>query len=268
MGFVEPEEDVYLKNQTIISMPEVQKWYNSFNESKSPDNYLYYYTGSSYSTINDSLRKLIVDKKLTSNDFSPSENHNPNNLIEYFVKSAPRLSQGIWVYRNSQTPDVEKYQLGDDYIDAAFLSTSIRSSMTYGDCGNTRLKIYLPKGTRCFPILDKSMHSSENEIVLPAMSILRIIEIEDGNKNPCAMGNHRRFVCTMIGSAIESLAEGIKNEVILEQTLPKSKKNVVDNKDKSDYDNSESKWSSPISSYGESSFIKGMINLGKLNIKK
>jgi hypothetical protein len=257
LGFIEVGENVMAKIDAVNAMPEVDEWIKThYNKNKKKYfTALTNYTGSQAYDMNTALRSLIKDKKLSKNALKYSSGEETMLLLEYF-KSAPRLSNGIWVYRNADTPDVEKYEVGDDYIDAAFLSTSVRSTMSLG-AGNTRLKIYLPKGTRCFPIFNYSQHSNENEIVLPATSVLRITETYNVN-------NRRLFVCTMIGSAVESLLDGIENDLLLEQN--NAIKKVVDKSNKTDY-NPEDKWAAKTSTHEESSFIKNMIKIGKLKLK-
>ncbi len=261
-GFLEDNENALLKQESIFKMPEVDKWITKLDVygEGAP---LYEYSGASYGDCNDPLRQMISDKKLSASYVNSKATANSIKMLKYFKKNAPALDAGIWVYRNTNTPDVEKYEVGDDYIDAAFLSTSIRSSMSLASEGNTRLKIYLPKGTRCLPILTKSVHPQENEIVLPAASVLRIMEIYDEFAYNGAKA-HRRMVCTMIGSAYESLLDGIENDLLLEQ---QRKNLIVDKKKKKEYD-PQDKWSAPTSSFSESKMIKGLIEKGTLKLKQ
>ena len=254
LGFVEENENVTAKKSAIIGMPEVEKWYNNFNQYEKGYKQLYGYTGAAAYSMNSEIRQLVANKNL---DFSKIGNTvDKENILELaeFFKKAPKLTNGIWVYRNADTPSVENYQVGDDYIDSAFLSTSIRSTLSLADSGNTRLKIYLPKGTRCFPILDLSEHDIENEIVLPPMSMLRITELYEGIKSP----NHRMMVCTMVGTAFEDMLKMGYQGVILE-AKKKSKEEKYD---------PELKWGAPTSSYEDSMEIKKLIAKGIIKPKK
>ena len=263
LGFVESGEDVSAKKKALIAMPEIGKWFNGLgiseyngNENNHEEHSLWSYTGSTASYFNKNLREMISGKKLSKNSLVSYGNASVETLIRYFDK-APTLENGIWVYRNADTPNVNKYDVGDDYIDAAFMSTSIDSRMTLSSGGNTRLKIYVPKGTKVFPILEKSQHPSEQEIVLPPMSILRIIETYD---KVTPYSDKRLFVCTMIGSGYKSFLEGMEQELILEQQSKKIPK-------KEQY-NPEDKWGAPTSSYDDAQKIKKLIEQGKIKIRK
>lgn len=254
LGFVESGEDVEKKKTEILKMPDVEKWYNNFDEnSKNGPKQLVDYTGASAGGMNKELRQLVNDKRIKWDDMSYNKDNNLV-LMDYF-KTAPKLNSGIWVYRNADTPGVEKYEVGDDYIDAAFMSTSVKSTMELSSEGNLRLKIYVPKGTRCFPIFGKSQHKHEEEIVLPPMSLLRITEIYDNVRKE----GHRMMVCTMLGSAFEDALELGKEGIILEQ-----KKNT---KKKKDYDQSD-KWGNPTSSYDDAAKIKKLLVTGKIKPKR
>ena len=257
MGFVEGNEDINAKKTAVIKMPEIEQWYNSFDgSSEKGQNTLVNYTGSNAYEINSTVRNLVNNKDFNFEKIPDYGNDVKNQIItltEYF-KKAPRLENGIWVYRNADTPGVEKYQVGDDYIDAAFLSTSLKSSMSLSSNGNLRLKIYVPKGTRCFPILEKSQHSHEDEIVLPPMSLLRITEIYDNIKEE----GHRMMVCAMIGSAFEDMLELGKKGVMLEEKKPEKKK---------EYDPA-GKWGAPTSSYDDAMLVKKLMVKGVIKSKK
>lgn len=263
LGFVESGEDVSAKKKALIAMPAIGKWFNSLgiteyngNENVLDQHSLWSYTGSTASYFNTNLREIISNKKLSTKSLVKSGNASVETLMRYFDK-APVLENGIWVYRNADTPNVDKYDVGDDYIDAAFMSTSIDSKMALSSGGNTRLKIYVPKGTKVFPILEKSQHPGEQEIVLPAMSILRITETYD---NVTPYSSKRLFVCTMIGTGYKSFLEAMEQELILEQNSKKIPK-------KEQY-NPEDKWGAPTSSYEDAQKIKKLIGQGKIKIRK
>lgn len=262
MGFYETGENVTNKKKAIFAMPEVNKWYHSIevtqydgNEKDLEQNSLWSYTGSYADSFNSNLRDMISSKKLSKNKLVKYNDASVETLIRYFDK-APALENGIWVYRNADTPDVDKYDVGDDYIDAAFMSTTIKSTMDLSSEGNTRLKIYVPKGTKVFPILAKSRHPNEEEIVLPPMSILRITETYDN----VTSYNKRLFVCTMIGSGYKSFLDAMEQELILEQSSKKIPK-------KKEY-NPEDKWGASTSSYDDAQKIKKLIEQGKIKIRK
>jgi hypothetical protein len=268
MGFTESSENVKQKLESIFAMPEVKKWFEKLDVYSPPGSYIYSYSGSGYMGVNDSLRYIIKNKYFKISQIQGYGDVTAEKLIDYFKSSAPTLSNGIWVYRNADIPDIDKYDVGDDIIDPAFLSTSIRSSMSLGDSGNARLKIYVPKGTRCLPILTKSQHDQEHEIVFAPMSVLRATEITNV-QHPFENKIQRRIVCTMIGSAYESFYEAIKNEVQIELTEQNSfggfKDKKLDKIEKEEQDRNN-KWLN-MSSVKDSKFISNLIKIGKLKIK-
>jgi hypothetical protein len=262
LGFEETNEDVAAKKTAVLSMKEVSTWYNEFGDkSNNVEQYnLKLYTGSAAYDINSYLRSMISSKNLSLKSiysYKPSSGGmevSTEILMRYFDK-APRLENGIWVYRNADTPDVKKYEVGDDYIDAGFLSTTVSSGFSLSSGGNTRLKIYVPSGTKMFPIFGKSEVPSEDEIVFPPMSVLRITETYDGINNN---ENKRMFVCTMIGSGYQDFLKAMENELILEQANKKIPKKDID---------PSLKWGAPTSSYEDSKLISKMVKDGKIKIK-
>lgn len=251
LGFKESGEDIGEKKKSILAMPSIKKWYTSFDKNEEGSKSLHAYTGNTYNTINADLRNQIKNKFLTDGNWMTKD------LVNYFDQ-APELDAGIWTYRNANTPSVSKYEVGDDYIDAGVMSTSVDSSLRMGahvsgsgKLSNTRLKIFLPKGTKCFPILGKSSVQSENEIVLPPFSMLRIIESYENYR----FEGHRMFVCTMIGSGLKSYSE-----------LSKGDGTILENKNSSKKDD-EDKWSSDTTSYEDAMRIKTML-LSKKTKKK
>jgi len=253
LGFYEDNESVEKKKKDILKMPSVKKWYEEFNKNsyEIKQKSLYEYTGSTYKPMNRSLRKQIIDKKLSLDSLHKGYGVDTLELINYF-REAPEIQNGMWVYRNADTPGVENYEVGDDYTDAAIMSTSINSRVSMGsnkDEGgpsNTRLKIYLPKGTKCFPILDKSAVSGEAEVVLPPFSLFRIMERYDNYR----FDGHRMFVCTYVGSGMEHYLEAAEQGILLEGKTPKTEKEIK---------NAESKWSDPTISYEDAMAFKKLV---------
>ena len=261
IGFYEDNEDVYKKKKDILKMPSIKKWYEEFDRySGGPKTKsLYEYTGSTYRPMNKSLRQQIIDKKLSLDSLHKDYGGiDTLELIKYF-REAPEIQNGIWVYRNADTPGVQNYDVGDDYTDAAIMSTSINSRVSMGSSNqeggpsNTRLKIYLPKGTKCFPILDKSSVSSEGEVVLPPFSLFRIMERYDNYR----FDGHRMFVCTYIGTGMEHYLEAAGQEMLLEGKSSKPEKEIK---------SAEGKWSDPTISYEDSMAFKKLVL--KLNKNK
>jgi hypothetical protein len=190
LGYAEhgpPPEDGYAKIQYLTTKDKnVSKWYvRDYKQHRNSDDpvlsegvqALYDYTGSYAYDMNQEMRGVLgAFEGKEDEEVQPIMNHS-RSLMKYFEVAAPKLEKGIWVYRNvGSHPDPESLSIKDDYIDPGFMSTTINSQMSYGS-GQMRLKIYLPAGTKCFPILEKSKNSGEQEIVLPALSILSITKI-------------------------------------------------------------------------------------------
>jgi hypothetical protein len=272
LPFTEKDEDdfdspkVLKKIEALHQMPEVGKWYKQAYEHdpyKGDDfsrrfKLLKDYSGSEYRDYNIPLRKMI-----SSNSIDLAYLTTDIKELMRFFDTAPRLENGIWVYRNCSIPGQEKFEPGQDIIDPAFLSTTIRSTMRFGsnDC---RLKIYLPKGTRILPVLSFSENFTENEIVLPPMSVLRILEVYKGLKGTYNK-EHRAFVCTMIGSAYKSIMENVdSNRTLIKMNEDNEKVAPIKNKSK---DSTDDKWSS-FGSQKVSAQISELIKKGKLKINQ
>lgn len=196
--FREKNENVTKKMETVWAMKEVTEWLIKDKSSKGKFGYsaLKDYTGSEYGGMNSQIRKATKKGDLVFTEFTSKV----QNLAKYFVSDAPKLDAGIWVYRNCHIPG-DIYEAGEDIVDSAFLSTSVRSTISIGSGGNSKLKIFLPKGTKCFPMFEESEHPGENEIVLPPLAMLRVIETDLYNDKMC-------YTCVMLGSGVESLVKG------------------------------------------------------------
>lgn len=268
MGFQEDPEQTNTRVEAIRKMPSVKAWYDK-GFSGAGFNSLHSYTGSHYDEMNANMRGMIKSDGV----FNPTlSNQKSIRLLKYFDKEAPELDEGVWVYRNTYIPSgVDKFQVGDDFVDAAFLSTSVRPSCSIGWMGNLRWKIYLPKGTRCFPIFNSSAHPGENEIVLPAFSMIRITEIHMGVKAP----HHACMVGIYIGNANKGAMDLLKankvdmtEESKIESYMYESVKKMNDKQTQKDpkvtFDNPADKWSQPTLSYEQMMGINKMVKNGTL----
>lgn len=212
IGFVD-DTPIYDRINAIKNMPNMSNWYNNVDKSTSGFKALYRYCGPDAFDMNKELRYQVKAKKLSYD----SINQKSKTLMNYFKNEAPRLDEAIWVYRNAELP--EHFDVGEEMIDPAFLSTSIHSPMSYGSEGQTRLKIFLPEGTMCLPVLDHSSHDNEREIVLPPFSVLKVIEkATDDSKRTY-------YVCVMVGNAMESFMNTkTGKEIMLESNDKKADK--------------------------------------------
>jgi len=158
----------YLKNNGVPP--------GSFNSLKS-------YTGSNYG-VNTVLREsmgslLSADGEIDwskVNTLSDENKKHVKSMMKGFESIKP-FPEDMVVYRGCSTKPSSADQLmpGNFYVDPGFLSTSIRSTNTFG-MQNTKLRILIPKGSKIIPILNESSHASENEVILPAFSLLKIVQ--------------------------------------------------------------------------------------------
>lgn len=236
-------EQVDLKVESIVNMPSVKKWYNGFNNFDDNYSVIKKYTGSTYEDINKSFRTQIDNKQLNYKELHPSA----KKLTELFL-DAPKLDQPIWVYRNADVPGQEELEPGDDFVDSAILSTSIKSTQSFGG-SSTRFKIYLPAGTPMFPILNHSNMSDEKEIILPPYSLLKITEVHANFKKD----GHRAFLAVYKGHGIKEFIKASKKQMILDHFNPSSL--LEQDKEPKNY----TKWTAPLASYEHSLAVQKMI---------
>lgn len=100
--------------------------------------------------------------------------------IHEAVETMEPLKEPFWVYRSTSLPDSvkENITIGGDFMDPAILSTTINPKMIFDSIGD-RFRIFLPVGSKVIPILSNSRAPAENEIILPAMSVIKIIRIDE-----------------------------------------------------------------------------------------
>lgn len=236
-------EQVDLKVESIVNMPSVKKWYNGFTTFDENYAVIKKYTGSTYEDINKSFRTQIDNKQLNYKELHPSA----KKLTELFL-DAPKLDQPIWVYRNADVPGQEELEPGDDFVDSAILSTSIKSTQSFGG-SSTRFKIYLPAGTPMFPILNHSNMSDEKEIILPPYSLLKITEVHANFKKE----GHRAFLAVYKGHGIKEFIKASKKQMILDHFNLHSL--FEQDKQPKNY----TKWTAPLASYEHSLAVQKMI---------
>lgn len=236
------------KRSYLKTFPGVKDALDIIDNSSS---YMYSYTGSSHRVINNSLRQLKEDnasamakgEKIVVGDFLAP-------FLQEFDKHAVSIDKPFWVYRNTSVPDADSYKVGDDIIDMGFLSTTISNSMPYGK-GSTRLKIFVPAGTKFFPAFGVGQNGTEDEIILPPLAINRIVEMSIVDRYIARYC----FTCLYSGTAYKSaydfgntVAESVvmkaKTATISELKRLIEEKTAVE-KPKGDYNPNE-KWGSPI----------------------
>ena len=132
------------------------------------------YTASGFKSINPNLRNSMATMKYGNFilDFRSDA------MFAFYNEYAVEMEEDMWVYRNCEVPGQKNFEPGDVFVDPAWLSTSLSSNIAMGNKPNsTRMKIYLPKGTKCIPILNYSSVSKEKEIMLPPFSRIRLTEV-------------------------------------------------------------------------------------------
>lgn len=144
------------------------------------------YTGADYDEYNNPLRNIIyqglMDNNLDEKTMDYESYKKILNLGKAFDQIKP-LPIDMWVYRGGKIPvlnqnDIKTLMPGNDFFEAAFMSTSIKSQNTFG-MSNLKLRIFVPKGSKVIPALgDNSKHSSEMEVILPPCSVHKIIRLD------------------------------------------------------------------------------------------
>lgn len=130
------------------------------------------YQGSGYGTINGALR---ADYHATSEHIKNLDTALAGITIEHDVS----------VVRNIQSTTLAtlaKKMVGRVVEDPAYMSTSLHGG--FGSGSNVQLRLNVPKGTRgTFLSTDGSVHSGENEILLPRRTQYRIDKVETKASN-------------------------------------------------------------------------------------
>ena len=171
------------------------------------------YSGHTYDSYNqplrDAMKKLFTGQQLNSYEIQQitSNTGKFQKLFKAFNDIKP-LPESLWVYRGTSIPGAEKEKVvpGYDFVDPAFLSTSLKPTISFG---HDRLRIYLPKGSKVIPILGHSKHVSEQEILLPPSSVIKVVEVEITNSNRYAIQG------VFTGSAFKSITEMLKKQLTM-----------------------------------------------------
>jgi len=187
----------------------VQGYEKAIKEHKNR-NIAFNYTGNAYKTINSAMRSAFRDFSQGIQSFSGTkssmEDGNPVKLQSMIYDMKP-LENSMWVHRGTDLPEKiqESIIVGDDFVDPAFLSTTLDPSMYFG--GENVFRIFLPKGSHVLSMLDYSKHSEEREIILPAMSVLKIIRVD---KYKTYTGISLFITCIFVGSVFDSFIKKFK----------------------------------------------------------
>jgi hypothetical protein len=193
------------------------------------------YTGKDYKHMNWELRNVFSNYMNALNpdpnmpswkkQSAPSWKALPSSvsrMTKMFDKVKP-FPESMWLYRSTELPSEirEKLAEGEDFMDPAFMSTTIKPSMNFG--GSSRFRIYVPAGSKVIPILNHSSHEGEMEVILPPMSILKIIRLDK-------QGYRSFYTAIYVGSAYEDFRKKITiNESLLfENKKPKEEYDPAD----------------------------------------
>ena len=191
--------------------PEVAKFYNNVDTSSPYYQSMKEYTGSAYSNRNSNLREILSAFLKGKSGFKLDDIYDSNiDGFKFFLEMAPKLSKPMWVIRNMDIPSdlMSSLEVGGEFIDTAFLSTTIKTNVTMG-YANGRMKIYLPAGTPIFPALEShSNHSSEKEIVLPPASVMKITKSLDIQSYSSKL---RMFEAVYIGNGLKDMYNRIQS---------------------------------------------------------
>lgn len=168
------------------------------------------YTGSSYSDYNRILRDSFSyyakgEHEEAVNEMSNSYYTKGVAAVASVFDEMKPLSTGLWVYRGTHLPSeaIEMLEEGKPFSDPAFLSTSVMSGISFG-LSNAKFRIYLPKGSKVIPILDNSQNDGEREVILPPMSVQKVIRIDK-------LGSENYFITSVfVGSVYKDFLEKLK----------------------------------------------------------
>lgn len=173
------------------------------------------YTGDGYRGYNNPLRRvvsqLLKGEKIAKQELNTilRSQNKFMQLARMFDKITP-LPDAMWVYRGTFIPpDVkEKIEPGYQFVDPAFLSTSVNAETSFG---GDRMRIFLPKGSKVLPVLNHSKHKGEREVILPASSVIKVIEVY-----PSVGSNGRLYMQgVFMGSAFKSITDALKKQLTI-----------------------------------------------------
>lgn len=172
------------------------------------------YSGSAYESYNEPLRD-VVSKLLSGSPMTKSEIEMVTKptakiakLAKMFDKIGP-MPESLWVYRGTVLPKSvkDKVDVGYQYVDPAFLSTSTKPGTSFGV---DKMRIFIPKGSRVLPVLYHSKHSTEYEILLPPASVIEVISVDENSTRLFMQG-------VFMGSPFKSIAAALKKQLTMSE---------------------------------------------------
>ena len=238
--FFEPDSS-YDKNVMLNHLSDSKGLgYYDHLESLSELNTAVSYSGNQYSTYNDPLR-TVVGKFLRKEPITKEEANaitkatmKISKMAKLFKKVKP-LPESMYVYRSLVVLNEIRGAVkpGYEYLDPAFLSTSLKPAISLG--GMDRMRIFLPKGSMVLPILYHSQHDQEMEVILPPSSVIKTIEV---TRNEDRMFIQGVFVGSAHFSFVDTLKKVLTEEVNRSKVLLSFKRmiNMAEEKKEEGYD--------------------------------
>ena len=207
--YMQDGPDAYAETTGLNYYEEIKKLPKSIYKSATA------YSGSGFGSFNGPLRhiisKLLANAPISKDEIAELTTSGKKiaKLARAFENIKP-LPESLYVYRSTHVPYKMKDNIvpGYEYCDAAFLSTSIRPTLGFG--GKDKMRIFLPKGTKVLPILEHSVHASEQEIILPPTSVIKIVEVEERKDDDV----DRLFIQGVYtGFAFKSIVKSLKKQL-------------------------------------------------------
>ena len=132
------------------------------------------YSGSSYTPINEGLRGI------RGRTVSSESQRHIDQLDAALKNPAARMRQDAILYRGQGGLDYfSKKNVGDEFDDKGFVSTSQYTGNAFYQSGTVRFHITVPKGHPAIAMgSDLSHYSNEREILLPRGSRFRVVHKE------------------------------------------------------------------------------------------
>lgn len=191
---------------------KVLGYYNDVGNLKTFNN-VKTYSGSQYTSYNEPLRitlkKLFTGEQLSNNEIKEiTTNYSKYQKLFRAFNDIKPLPESLWVYRGTDIPVEEKQKIipGYQFVDPAFLSATLKPSIGFG---YDRLRIFLPKGSKVVPILTHSNHASEQEILLPPSSVIKVVEVAISSSNRYGIQG------IFMGSAFKSITQMLKKQLTM-----------------------------------------------------
>lgn len=174
------------------------------------------YTGSSYEEANAPLRDAFRDyynaenlddetRKVVYTNIEKAMNRKMTRDVMKSFDLVTPIPEAFWTFRgisvaNSDISEVAS--AGQTYVNPGIVSTTLFYGHSYVN-RNMSMKIFVPKGARVLPVLSSSAYPTEKEVILPPLSVFKILSREREG-----FGNNM-ITCVYIGSLYNSMKEDV-----------------------------------------------------------